>query len=391
MKKATVALALVTAMATALLANGATGNDSWQNGNNSVGVTASAKSASKLAAKTRVLRFSAATKKLAKTPAKATLGKSFSLKLGIESSAKLKKVTAKNLPTGLSINSKTGKISGTPKKSGEFTATVTVQDAAGKKITQKVKIRVYVPSKVKGTYYGYTCRWNSEDEVYEMCRDSREVKVTISSVGKVSETVGTHSYSGGRLKFRNGLYVFDTAKSGVASFKIDPKASWTEDSLTGTFYEIACVEGDCTAENEDTQVFARKNATETIDAAKKIAAKCAELGAQAMGVEKSKSKSDGYDYSLTCQKCSEDPDYFRGLEKVYIKTDKNGKATFSGSIGGTSVNGTAYLQYHDDDGRAAHACFFIGRFVVEVAYWKADYRYSTPLDGNTMGYAWRKK
>ena len=99
------------------------------------------------------LKFLSATAKLAKTPAKATAGGKFSLKLGI-SSASLPSVTAKGLPKGLSINKTTGEIAGTPTKPGSYIVTVTVKDAAGNKITQEVKILVSVPSWTKGTFYG---------------------------------------------------------------------------------------------------------------------------------------------------------------------------------------------------------------------------------------------
>ncbi len=111
-----------------------------------------AKFITKKAAK-KSLKFSSATKKLAKTAKKATAGKKFSLKLGI-SSASLPTVTAKKLPKGLTIDKTTGRITGTATKPGSYTATITVKDAAGNKITQKVKITVNVPSWVKGTYYG---------------------------------------------------------------------------------------------------------------------------------------------------------------------------------------------------------------------------------------------
>ena len=94
-----------------------------------------------IAADKKALKFSSATKKLAKTPAKATVGSKLSLKLGF-SSASLPKVTAKGLPNGLKINKTTGKISGTPTKTGTYTVTVTVKSAAGNKIKQKVKITV---------------------------------------------------------------------------------------------------------------------------------------------------------------------------------------------------------------------------------------------------------
>ena len=40
-------------------------------------------------------------------------------------------------------------------KLGSYTATVTVKDAAGNKISQKVKINVVMPDWAKGTFNGY--------------------------------------------------------------------------------------------------------------------------------------------------------------------------------------------------------------------------------------------
>lgn len=103
-------------------------------------MTIYAKFISKSAAK-KLLKFSSATKKLAKTPMKAKKNEYLSLTLGI-SSATLIKVSAKGLPSGLAIDNATGCIFGAPSKSGKFTSTVTVKDAAENKITQRVKITV---------------------------------------------------------------------------------------------------------------------------------------------------------------------------------------------------------------------------------------------------------
>ena len=100
------------------------------------------------------LKFSSSTKKLATTAKKAMAGEDFSLKLGISSDT-LPTVTAKGLPNGLSIDKTTGKITGVPTKLGSYTATVTVKDAAGNKISQKVKFNVVMPDWAKGTFNGF--------------------------------------------------------------------------------------------------------------------------------------------------------------------------------------------------------------------------------------------
>ncbi|MBQ3343106.1 MAG: chitobiase/beta-hexosaminidase C-terminal domain-containing protein [Kiritimatiellae bacterium] len=78
----------------------------------------------------KALKFTSATAKLAKTPAKATAGAAFSLKLGI-SSASLPTVTASGLPKGLSIDKTTGEITGVGTVPGSYTAKVTVKNWRG--------------------------------------------------------------------------------------------------------------------------------------------------------------------------------------------------------------------------------------------------------------------
>ena len=134
------------------------------------------------------LKFSSATAKLAKTPAKATAGGKFSLKLGI-SSASLVTVTATGLPKGLKIDKATGAITGTATVVGDFTATVTVKDAAGNKITQKVKITARTASYAKGTFYG-TAKPDGKTLSY--------LKFTVGSTGKVS---GKVTYKGKAYSF----------------------------------------------------------------------------------------------------------------------------------------------------------------------------------------------
>ena len=56
--------------------------------------------------------------------------------------------------SGLTLDPNTGKITGSPKKPGNYTVTVTAKDAAGNKITQEVKITLGVLSWSKGDYNG---------------------------------------------------------------------------------------------------------------------------------------------------------------------------------------------------------------------------------------------
>ena len=154
----------------------------------------------------KALKFSSKTKKLAKSPAKATAGKAFSLKLGM-SSASLPTFTAKGLPKGLSVDKTTGRITGKAKRPGSYTATITVTSAAGNRITQKVKIVVRVPSWAKGTFYG-TARPDGKAVAY--------LKFTVGSTGKVS----------GKVSYKGKAYSFASAYKSCTSSKaaFTPKA-----------------------------------------------------------------------------------------------------------------------------------------------------------------------
>ena len=142
------------------------------------------------------LKFSSATKKLAKTPLKMMAGTAPSVQLGFTSVA-LPTVTAKGLPKGLSINKRTGEIAGSPTKPGEYTATVTVKDAAGNKITQKVKFVVTAASWVRGSFYG-------KAKPGAKASDPKSyMKFSIKSDGKVS----------GKLKYKNKWRPFTSSLS----------------------------------------------------------------------------------------------------------------------------------------------------------------------------------
>ena len=163
------------------------------------------------AAAKKSLKFSSSTKKLAKTAAEATAGVSFSLKLGI-SSASLPTVTAKGLPKGLSINKTTGMIKGSPTKPGSYTAKVTVKDAAGNKISQKVKITVAVPSWAKGTFYG-DARPKGDMGDPTMAY----LKFTAGSNGKVS---GKVTYKGKEYSFTSSYSLY-TAKESAFTPEVE--------------------------------------------------------------------------------------------------------------------------------------------------------------------------
>ena len=153
----------------------------------------------------KALKFSSATKKLVKTAKKATAGKAFSLKLGI-TSVSLPTVTAKGLPKGLKIDKTTGEITGTPTKPGSFTATVTVKDAAGNTITQKVKITVEAAAYAKGTFYGTAKPGKKSDP-------AAYLQFTVGKTGKVS---GKVTYKGKAYSFKSTLASCTASKATFA-------------------------------------------------------------------------------------------------------------------------------------------------------------------------------
>ena len=154
------------------------------------------------------LKFSSATKKLAKTAAKATAGSAFSLALGI-SSASLPTVTAKGLPSGLSIDKTTGEISGKAKKPGSYVVAVTVTDAIGHKISQEVKVDVSAPSWARGTFYGLAYPGIKASDSWSY------LKFTADSSGQVS----------GKVKYRGKWRSFKSAYSSCSASqaKFSPK------------------------------------------------------------------------------------------------------------------------------------------------------------------------
>ena len=150
------------------------------------------------------LKFSDATKKFEKTAVKVTAGEAFPKKIEF-ASASLPTVTAKGLPKGLSIDKTTGEVTGAATVPGSYTATVTVKDAAGNKITQKVKISVSVPSWAKGTFYGLAFPGISGGLWAYL-------EFTVDKTGKVS---GKVIYKGKKYSFKSS---YESCTSSKAKF-----------------------------------------------------------------------------------------------------------------------------------------------------------------------------
>ena len=197
------------------------------------------------AADKKALTFDAATKKLAKTPAKVTAGKSFLLALGL-SSASLPTVTATGLPKGLKIDKATGEITGKATVPGSFTATVTVKDAAGNGISQKVKFTVSVPSWAKGTFYG-TAKPDGKTLSY--------LTFTVAATGKVS---GKVTYKGKAYSFTSTLSSCTASKAaftpkvkiGKATFKPGAVTIRETENAGGFLVEAANKKGTFTGQKK---------------------------------------------------------------------------------------------------------------------------------------------
>ena len=159
----------------------------------------------------KALKFSASTAKLAKTAKSASVGSSFTLKLGI-SSRSLVTVSASGLPSGLAIDPKTGTISGTAAKPGAYTAKVTVRSAAGNTISQKVRIDVKAPSWSVGDFFGYG---------YVVVNGKIIPVISSFSANAVGSVSGKVVYRGSTCAFTAS---YSSAKAAKAVFQLKFKA-----------------------------------------------------------------------------------------------------------------------------------------------------------------------
>jgi uncharacterized repeat protein (TIGR02543 family) len=146
------------------------------------------------AADKKALKFSAATKKLAKTTTKLTPESCNPIKITAVAGSRIT-YSAKGVPTGLYIDEETGEIKGSPRKPGTFTATITVKTAGGNKITQKIKMSVEAYSGVWGVYKGYA-RFKATDP-------AANLTFSIQSKGQVT----------GKVIFKDKSYSFTSQLS----------------------------------------------------------------------------------------------------------------------------------------------------------------------------------
>ena len=180
------------------------------------------------------LKFTAATKKLAKTAMVGSPEKSVAIKVAA-SSATLVTLSAKGLPKGLTFDAAAGMIMGAPTVPGTHSITITAKDAAGNKITQKVKISAEVLSWSRGTYYGQARVDSSSVPAIATCTVAKTGKVTgkIYYKGKAYSftskcTSSTEESTKFSVKVKIGSKTFSTGT--VATFK------------AGTEFPVVCAE-----------------------------------------------------------------------------------------------------------------------------------------------------
>ena len=323
--------------------------------------------------------------------------------LGIYSDGGWKLATVTGVP-GLKWNASRQTLTGVPTGAGVYCATFTVTKGSQKMTATATFVVSALPKAIVGTFTG--CALCDYEDVYdedmgltilEPCfgKKARKVTITVASSGKVSAKIGSVSLAGTGLTLDDDgnyrIYINSAKKySGYQYINridatINPSADYTEDALTGHFGygRVTPMTG---ALNDD-KVFARKNATATSADAKEIAAKYAKLGKQSFVVLKAPSDR-GYVYDLACPKCIAGADTMK--KTAFLKIEKDGKATLSGTIAGTKVSGTTYLSYEYDeyDGEELEvvARFFVGKFVIEIRG-DTEYFYS---NGSLFGRVWKK-
>ena len=196
--------------------------------------TVYAKFITKAAAK-KSLKFTAATKKLAKTATAGSPENEVSIQVAA-SSATLVTLSAKGLPPGLSFDPVTRTIAGKPVAPGTHYVTITAKDAAGNKITQKVKISAEVMSWSRGTYYGRAMVDSGSVPAIATC--------TVAKTGKVS---GKIDYKGKAYSFTSkcSSSTVDATKFSI-KVKIGSKTFSTGTVTTfkaGTEFPVVCAEG----------------------------------------------------------------------------------------------------------------------------------------------------
>ena len=271
------------------------------------------------------LTFSSATKKLAKTPLKMTAGTEASAKIVFTSLA-LPTVTAKNLPKGLNIDMTTGRISGVPTKPGEYTATVTVKDAAGNTIKQKVKFSISVASWAKGTLYG-------KAKPGTKASDPRGyLKFTVGSKGEVT----------GKVKYKNKWRAFTSSVSycSASTLSFSPKVKIGKSTFKPGAVKMMKVEMD---------------GLELVEASDKGGAFVAQKKPGLLKADKPLDMLIGKSFKI--KKSDNSKLGLKSSDKIVVKLGSGDKATVSGTVGGKKMSSISWVVQASEKGSYGYTVY----------------------------------
>ena len=136
----------------------------------------------------------------------------------------------------MKYDAKTGKITGAPSKTGEYTVEIKVTANSGAVETKKIAITVTSPPSVAyGTFNGFVGT-TAEDEFTA----NGSLSLTVTEVGKITAKVitaaGTYSFSGtGWDACKDGVYSVKLAtKKETLILALDTTAAWNGYQVSGT-------------------------------------------------------------------------------------------------------------------------------------------------------------
>lgn len=160
-----------------------------------------------------------------------------------EVESKVKEVKVTGLPSGMSYNSKTGKIVGVPTKSGEFTAVVKLTSMSGSVKTESFTFSVAaIPDAATDVFNGFVADENGMRQ--------GTFSLTASDIGKLTAKIvlksGSYSFSASCWTSLSdeGVYsaTLKTKKGEVLSVAVDASKDWNGEQLTG---EVVMKDGMC--------------------------------------------------------------------------------------------------------------------------------------------------
>lgn len=194
-------------------------------------------------------------------------------------------VTVTGLPTGLKYDASKNAITGVPSVSGSGTMKFTAKSSGGSRTWTAKWSVAEMPTTLRGSFNGWTYTDGNPSE------PKRKVTVSVTSVGKISASVGSLKFSRTGWTARDdGHYVATlrtvrTTTSGstkkkftdILTLDIAPNANWMTDQLVGS---VGTFSGDVTVakaqtltpSNTDPTVSARRNSYNDVDDAKELAA-----------------------------------------------------------------------------------------------------------------------